>query len=73
MNTDKMIETGCIPLNENGSFVYGYKDRNINYCVVSRYKNIGSIENCLAHMMKDDLSNIAKKSEESLSPLDMDK
>ena len=73
MNTDKMIETGYIPLNENVLFVYGYKDRNINYCVVSRYKNIGSIEKCLAHMMKDDLSNIAQKSEKSLSPLDMDK
>lgn len=73
MNTDKMIETGYIPLNENGSFIYCYKDRNINYCVVSRYKNIGSIEKCLAHMMKDDLSNIAQKSGESLSPLDMDK
>lgn len=73
MNTDKMIETGCIPLNEKGLFVYGYKDRKINYCVVSRYKNIGSIEKCLAHMMKDDLSNIAQKTEESLSPLDMDK
>ena len=73
MNTDKMIETGCIPLNEKGLFVYGYKDRNINYCVVSRYKNIGRKKKCLAHMMKDDLSNIAQKTEESLSPLDMDK
>lgn len=73
MNTDKMIETGCIPLNEKGLFVCGYKDRNINYCVVSHYKNIGSIENSLAHMMRDDLSNINQKSEESLSPLDMDK
>ena len=47
----------------------------VSYTHLDVYKrqNIGSIENCLAHRMKDDLSNIAQKSEESLSPLDMDK
>lgn len=62
------------PLTERGFQVHGYKERGINYCVISHYKNDGLIYSKIEHMVTDDLNSLdlAKKSDENLSPKKLD-
>lgn len=61
-------------MTERGFQVHGYKERGINYCVISRYKNDGLIHSKIEHMVTDDFNSLdlAKKSYENLSPKKLD-
>ena len=34
------------PLTERAFQIHGYKERGVNYCIISRYKNDGLIQSC---------------------------
>lgn len=40
---DILMLAGVIPLTERAFQIHGHKERGVNYCVVSRYKNDGFI------------------------------
>lgn len=63
-----LMLTGKFPLTERGFQVHGYKERGINYCVISHYKNDGLIHSKIEHMVTDDLNSLdlTKKSGENL-------
>ncbi|MFR5876301.1 MAG: hypothetical protein ACLUFN_07405 [Eubacterium sp.] len=71
---DILMLAGEIPLTERAFQIHGHKERGINYCVVSRYKNDGFIHSKIEHMVTDDLDllDLNKKSVEisSLKKLD---
>lgn len=69
-----LMLTGSFPLTERGFQVHGYKERGINYCVISRYKNDGLIHSKIEHMVTDDFNSLdlAKKSDENLLPQKLD-
>lgn len=62
------------PLTERTFQIHGYKENGVNYCVISRYKNDGFIHSKIEHMVTDDLNSLdlAKKSDENLSPKKLD-
>ena len=62
------------PLTERAFQIHGYKERGVNYCIISRYKNDGLIHSKIEHMVTDDLNSLdlAKKSKENLSPQKLD-
>lgn len=62
------------PLTERAFQIHGYKERGVNYCVISRYKNDGLIYSKIEHMVTDDLNSLdlAKKSKENLLPKKLD-
>lgn len=70
-----LMLTGSFPLTERGFQVHGYKERGINYCVISRYKNDGLIHSKIEHMVTDDLNSLdlnKKSTDNSLvNPLDI--
>lgn len=65
------------PLTEQAFQIHGYKERGVNYCVISRYKNNGLIHSKIEHMVTDDLNSLdsAKKSTDNslVNPLDIEK
>lgn len=71
---DILMLAGEIPLTERAFQIHGHKERGINYCVVSRYKNDGFIHSKIEHMVTDDLDllDLNKKLDESLSPKKLD-
>lgn len=71
---DILMLTGKIPLTELAFRIHGRKERSINYCVISRYKNDGFIHSKIEHMVTDDLDSLDlnKKSDENLSPKKLD-
>ena len=64
-----------IPLKRNLFQSYGYREKGINYCVISHFSNKGLFTDKVANLLINDLESsiIRKKSEESLSGLDIDK
>lgn len=62
------------PLTERAFQIHGYKERGVNYCVISRYKNNGLIHSKIEHMVTDDLNSLdlTKKSKENLLPKKLD-
>lgn len=62
------------PLTERAFQIHGYKERGVNYCIISRYKNDGLIHSKIEHMVTDDFNSLdlAKKSYENLSPKKLD-
>lgn len=62
------------PLTERAFQIHGYKERGVNYCVISRYKNNGLIHSKIEHMVTDDFNSLdlAKKSNENLLPKKLD-
>ena len=52
------------PLTERAFQIHGYKERGVNYCIISRYKNDGLIHSKIEHMVTDDFNSLdlAKKS-----------
>ena len=62
------------PLTERAFQIPGYKERGVNYCIISRYKNDGLIHSKIEHMVTDDFNSLdlAKKSYENLSPKKLD-
>lgn len=71
---DILMLTGKIPLTELAFRIHGRKERGINYCVISRYKNDGFIHSKIEHMVTDDLDSLDlnKKSDETSLSLDID-
>lgn len=71
---DILMLAGVIPLTERAFQIYGHKERGVNYCVVSRYKNDGFIHSKIEHMVTDDLDllDLNKKSDEILSSKKLD-
>lgn len=71
---DILMLAGVIPLTERAFQIHGYKERGVNYCVVSRYKNDGFIHSKIEHMVTDDLDllDLNKKSDEISSPKKLD-
>lgn len=71
-----LMLTEKIPLTERGFQVHGYKERGINYCVISRFKNDGLIHSKIEHMMTDDFNSLdlnKKLTDNSLvKPLDIE-
>ena len=65
------------PLTERAFQIHGYKERGVNYCVISRYKNDGLIHSKIEHMVTDDLNSLdlnKKSTDNSLvKPLDIEK
>ena len=72
MDTPKRI---VIPLKRNFIQSYGYREKGINYCVISHFSNKGLFTDKVANLLINDLDSsvIRKKSDESLSGLDIDK
>ena len=64
-----------IPLKRNSIQSYGYREKGINYCVISHFSNKSLFTDKVANMLMNDLTSsvISKKSDESLSGLDIDK
>ena len=64
-----------IPLKRNSIQSYGYREKGINYCVISHFSNKSLFTDKVANMLINDLASsvIGKKSDESLSGLDIDK
>mgnify|MGYP003291401463 FL=1 len=64
-----------IPLKRNFIQSYGYSEKGINYCVISHFSNKGLFTDKVANLLINDLDSsvIRKKSDESLSGLDIDK
>lgn len=62
------------PLTERAFQIHGYKERGINYCVISRYKNNGLIHSKIEHIVTDDFNSLDlnKKSGENLLPKKLD-
>lgn len=62
------------PLTERAFQIHGYKERGINYCVISHYKNNGLIHSKIEHMVTDDFNSLDlnKKSGENLLPKKLD-
>lgn len=52
---DILMLAGVISLTERVFQIHGHKERGVNYCVVSRYKNDGFIHSKIEHMVTDDL------------------
>lgn len=71
---DILMLAGEIPLTEKAFQIHGHKERGVNYCVVSRYKNDGFIHSKIEHMVTDDfaLLDLNKKSDEISSPKKLD-
>lgn len=71
---DVLMLAGVISLTERAFQIHGHKERGVNYCVVSRYKNDGFIHSKIEHMITDDLDllDLNKKSDEILSPKKLD-
>jgi len=71
---DILMLAGIIPLTERAFQIHGHKERGVNYCVVSRYKNDGLIHSKIEHMVTDDLDllDLDKKSGKNLSPKKLD-
>lgn len=71
---DILMLAGIIPLTERAFQIHGHKERGVNYCVVSHYKNDGLIHSKIEHMVTDDLDllDLNKKSDENLSPKKLD-
>lgn len=71
---DILMLAGVTPLTERAFQIHGHKERGVNYCVVSRYKNDGFIHSKIEHMVTDDLDllDLNKKLDESLSPKKLD-
>lgn len=71
---DILMLVGELPLTERAFQIHGHKERDVNYCVVSRYKNDGFIHSKIEHMVTDDLDllDTNKKSEENLLPKKLD-
>ena len=64
-----------IPLKRNSIQSSGYHEKGINYCVISHFSNKGLFTDKVANLLINDLDSsiIRKKSDESLSGLDIDK
>lgn len=75
INFLELIENNIMPLCENSTQWYGYREKGINYCVTSHFKNDSLLSDKVAHMLIDDLNSsvISKKSDESSVGLDIDK
>lgn len=71
---DILMLEGVIPLTERAFQIHSYKERGVNYCVVSRYKNDGFIHSKIEHMVTDDLDllDLNKKSDKISSPKKLD-
>lgn len=71
---DVLMLAGVIPLTERAFQIHGHKERGVNYCVVSRYKNDGFIHSKIEHMVTDDLDllDLNKKSDEFSLPKKLD-
>lgn len=71
---DIIMLSGIIPLTERAYQIHGHKERGINYCVMSRYRNDGFIHSKIEHMVTDDLDSLDlnKKSCENLLPEHLD-
>lgn len=71
---DVLMLAGVIPLTKRAFQIHGHKERGVNYCVVSRYKNDGFIHSKIEHMATDDLDllDLNKKSDEISSPKKLD-
>lgn len=74
MTKEDILFTGKIPLTERAFRIHGRKERGVNYCVISRYKNGELIHSKIRHMITDDLDSLHlnKKSDENLSPKKLD-
>ena len=72
MDTPKRI---VIPLKRNFFQSYGYREKGIKYCVISHFSNKGLFMDKVANLLINELDSsvIRKKSDESLSGLDIDK
>ena len=64
-----------IPLKRNFIQSYGYREKGINYCVIIHFSNKGLFTDKVENLLINDLDSsiISKKSDESLSGLDIDK
>lgn len=71
---DILMLAGVIPLTERVFQIHGHRERGVNYCVVSRYKNDGFIHSKIEHMVTDDLNllDLNKKSDKISSPKKLD-
>lgn len=69
-----LMLTEKIPLTERAFQIHGYKERGVNYCVISRFKNDGLIHSKIEHMVTDDFNSLDldKKSKENLLPKKLD-
>lgn len=74
MTKEDILFTEKIPLTERAFRIHGRKERGINYCVISRYKNDGFIHSKIEHMVTDELDSLDlnKKSDEKLLPKKLD-
>lgn len=65
---DILMLSGIFPLTERAYQIHGHKERGVNYCVMSRYRNDGFIHSKIEHMVTDDLDSLDlnKKSRENL-------
>lgn len=65
------------PLTERAFQIHGHKEKGVNYCVISRYKNDGLIHSKIEHMVTDDFNSLdlnKKSTDNSLvKPLDIEK
>ena len=64
-----------IQLKQNAIQSYSYKSKGVNYCVISHFSNKDFVTDKIANILKSELdaSVIGKKSDETLSGLDIDK
>lgn len=64
-----------IQLKQNAIQSYLYKGKGVNYCVISHFSNKDLITDKIENMLINELdsSEIGKKSDETLSGLDIDK
>lgn len=74
MTKEILILEDKFPLTEQAFQIHGYKERGVNYCVISRYKNNGLIHSKIEHMVTDDFNSLdlnKKSTDNSLvNPLD---